>query len=139
MPPCAALRSRCAGIAELRSCRLRRGSRATLPILRLSCVCSFRPPLFRRSLAMSSEDAHLGWLQAAVRGDRAALLKLLSRSRAALVQRVSRRIPAGLRSTVDADDIVQNTHVEVVRRIGEFEAQDAGAFERWVATIAIHK
>ncbi len=88
---------------------------------------------------MPTANRELDLLQAAIRGERTALLKLLSRSRRELCERLARRVPASLRGTLDADDLVQSTHIEVFQRIGEFEARDAGAFDRWVNTIALGK
>ena len=72
-------------------------------------------------------------------GDQAALALLLTASRKNLVDRVRRRLPANLQGTVDADDIIQNAHVEVFQHISEFEFRGAESFDRWVATIAIRK
>jgi RNA polymerase sigma-70 factor, ECF subfamily len=63
----------------------------------------------------------------------------LAESRESLCEYVARRIPADLRTTLDADDLVQQAHIQVFRRITAFEVRGPDAFHRWVATIALHK
>ena len=88
---------------------------------------------------MSDTDQATELVQLAVGGDRGALLKLLERTRRGLCDFVSRRIPATLRGAVDAEDIVQNTHIEVFRRVTSFEPRGPDSFGRWVRTVAVHK
>lgn len=78
-------------------------------------------------------------VQRAQRGDAIALKLLLAATRQRLSEYVNRRIPEPLRRLIDADDIVQDTHVEVFRRIGEFTPQGDDAFFRWMATIAFRR
>lgn len=75
----------------------------------------------------------------AARGDDQALTALLARSRARLYARLASRIPADLRSFIDAEDIIQESHIAVFRHIRKFEARGDESFHRWVAVIAIRK
>ncbi len=61
-------------------------------------------------------------VQRAVAGDEAALTVLLTQSYADMMDRLAGRTPADLRPVLDPEDIVQETHVEVFRHIGDFEA-----------------
>jgi RNA polymerase sigma-70 factor (ECF subfamily) len=74
----------------------------------------------------------------AVQGDRVALTLYLKDTRARLREQIQLRIPGDLRRVLDADDIVQETHVEVFRRVDALKSDDAAGFRRWIATIAIH-
>lgn len=75
----------------------------------------------------------------AVGGDLAAVKLLLIESEAMIRRRIERRVPAALRPAVGVEDIVQETHVEVFRRIGGFEVRDNRAFERWISTVALSR
>jgi len=75
----------------------------------------------------------------AVAGDGAALKLLLLDAHPRLCGYVSRRIPADLRSTLDAEDVAQEAYGQVFRRIGQFQPRGADSFQRWVLTIGLHK
>lgn len=79
------------------------------------------------------------FVQRAIDGDCIALTALLAESRPQLVNRVERRVPANLRSLLDPDDVVQNAHVEVFRRIGDFKPESENSFDRWIATITLRR
>ncbi len=78
-------------------------------------------------------------LQQAISGNRAALTLLLLDLHPRLRAYIACRIPARLQGRLDADDIVQETHIEVYRHIQRFESRGEGSFDRWVMTIAIRK
>jgi RNA polymerase sigma-70 factor (ECF subfamily) len=78
-------------------------------------------------------------VQQAVQGDRVALKLLLTDSHARLCERLARRLPSLLRSTVEAEDVVQEAHVEVFRRIGTFVPREPQSFDRWVLAIALSR
>ena len=88
---------------------------------------------------MNSAEPDAELILQAIAGDRGAVLKLLGRFRRELCAQVQNRIPATLRGSVDAEDVVQEAHVEVIRSIGTFEPRAAGSFQRWVRTIATRK
>ena len=52
---------------------------------------------------------------------------------------MARKIPSVLASTYDPDDLVQETYVDVFRRIESFDNRGESSFERWVLTIAQNK
>ena len=80
------------------------------------------------------EGAHqIELSQRAATGDAVALKLLLTESRRRLCDHISRRIPARLRSAVDVEDIVQEVHIEVFRRITSFQSHGPNAFYRWLA------
>ena len=88
---------------------------------------------------IEADEAHLAMVHRAVRGDATALKLLLTKSRTQLRDRMAGRMPRDLRSVLDVDDIVQETHVEIFRRIGSFKPQNNGSFDRWVTTIALSR
>ncbi len=75
----------------------------------------------------------------AVGGDKVALKVLLTDSYDDLCRYIERKAPSNLRRIVDAEDVVQDAHVEVFRRIETFQPRGADAFQRWVTTIAISR
>jgi len=75
----------------------------------------------------------------AVEGDAVALKVLLTSSRTLVCDRISSRIPVELARVIDAEDIVQAAHVEVFRRIGDFELRGPNSFSRWVTAIAVSR
>ena len=75
----------------------------------------------------------------AVAGDVVALKLLLAESRLELCRYLSRKIPTHLSRLVDADDLTQDAHVEVFRRIADFELRGPDSFTRWVSTIALSR
>jgi RNA polymerase sigma-70 factor (ECF subfamily) len=84
-------------------------------------------------------DGAIELIERARAGDAAALKLLLQEHQDALVQRLSRRIPEHLRGMVDADDIVQETHIEVFQRIAAFELRSPNSFFSWLCTIAMSR
>ncbi len=78
-------------------------------------------------------------IAAAAAGDQAALTALLTETYATLRGYLARRIPADLQATIAAEDLVQETHVEVFRRIGDFRPDGDAALLRWVQTIAANR
>jgi RNA polymerase sigma-70 factor (ECF subfamily) len=88
---------------------------------------------------MLSRGRYRELLARAVAGDEAALKTLLTMSRPRVREYVSRRLPACLRPHYAPDDIVQDTHVEVFRRIGSFDARGDDGFDRWLCTIAVNR
>ncbi len=61
------------------------------------------------------------WITAAKRGDRFALAKLLATCDPRLRARAEARMDAAMRAKRGPDDILQDTYVQVVRRISQFE------------------
>jgi len=84
-------------------------------------------------------DARLGLIRRAVEGDELALSALLAESRSRLLHLVSCRIPADLKPAIDADDIVQEAHVEIFRCIKSLRTQNVESFDRWMLTIVLRR
>ncbi|MEO1007342.1 MAG: RNA polymerase sigma factor [Planctomycetota bacterium] len=81
-------------------------------------------------------DAAEALLARALRGDRGALVDALEGLAGPLRARLDARIPAVLRTTIEADDVLQVTYIEVVGRIGQFREGGARGFRAWVTRIA---
>lgn len=75
----------------------------------------------------------------AVAGEQAALEELLLNHYDRLASRIAHKIPSDLQSVLTAEDVLQETFLEVARRIGEFQPRDADAFGGWLSTIAEHR
>ena len=75
----------------------------------------------------------------AVNGDSISLKLLLTDSHERLCERIARRIPTRLQSVLDAEDIVQEAHIEVFRSIGKFAIRASDSFDRWITTIALNR
>ena len=88
---------------------------------------------------MPSDVEHDELVQSATLGSREALKILLTDSREELCRFVQRKIPALLGRLIEADDVVQETHVEVFKRIGQFTSRGNGSFGRWVKVIALSR
>ena len=74
-----------------------------------------------------------------VQGEESALKALLAETYPKLCRYVGAKIPTYLRSSLDAEDIVQEAMLSVVRHIGSFEPRGPDSFDRWVTTIALRK
>jgi RNA polymerase sigma-70 factor (ECF subfamily) len=77
-------------------------------------------------------DSTLALVERVKAGDRAALEELFERSLPALRRWTSGRLPAWSRDLMDTDDLVQETVVRALGRIGEFEARHAGALQAYL-------
>lgn len=75
----------------------------------------------------------------AAAGDELALTLLLKNTRGMVVEWIARKLPADLRTVIDADDVVQESHVEAYRHVSTFEPRGPDAFDRWIRTIALRK
>lgn len=75
----------------------------------------------------------------AVSGEPLALERLLLDHHRDLLQRIQDRVPASLRSTFSAEDLLQETFADVFRDIRQFRPGGAGSFSRWLETIADHR
>ncbi len=75
----------------------------------------------------------------AVAGQATALKLLLIESRDLLCKDIAGRVPADLRGVLDVDDVVQEAHIEVFRRIAKFVPRGPNSFYRWVSAIALSR
>ncbi len=85
--------------------------------------------------ATNSEDERT---RKAIGGDELALTLLLLDDKHAIRGYLASKLPADLRGIIDADDLVQETHVEVYRRIRSFEPEGPDASARVLDVAAWH-
>jgi RNA polymerase sigma-70 factor (ECF subfamily) len=88
---------------------------------------------------MLDREASAEIVRQAAAGDAVALKVLLVDSHEPLRAQLARRIPAQLQSAIAVDDIVQEAHIEVFRRIRSFKPEGPGSFDRWLVTIALSR
>lgn len=88
---------------------------------------------------MSGVNEQGSLLTAATGGDVAALMALLTTCHDDVRDFLARRIPAAFAGTIDADDLMQETHVAAFRRIRQFRATDDRAFGRWLRAIGVYR
>jgi RNA polymerase sigma-70 factor (ECF subfamily) len=79
------------------------------------------------------------WLDQVQAGDREALDRLLTRFRPDLQAFVQLRLDPQLRARVDASDVVQETQLEVVRRLADFLERRPMPFHLWVRKTAYER
>lgn len=68
-------------------------------------------------------------------GDVRAWLAVDSRYRRRLALLIRGRIPKGLRSRFDTDDVVQSTIIQAYRELDSFEDDGTGSFHKWIGRI----
>ncbi len=88
---------------------------------------------------MDTTSDRLNIIRQAVAGDAVALKLLLTEAHARLKRYLHFKIPADLRCTLDADDMLQETYVRVFTHIRDFTATDETSFDRWLTTIALRR
>lgn len=84
----------------------------------------------------ASADPREQALAKAMGGDRGSLINLLEQLAPMLRVRLESRIPPALRATVEADDVLQVTYIEVFGRIGQFKTGGFDGFKAWVCRVA---
>jgi RNA polymerase sigma-70 factor (ECF subfamily) len=80
-----------------------------------------------------------GWVDAARRGDRLALAKLLAACHPRLRARADARMSPALKARGGPDDILQEVYLQVFRQIARFEHRGPDSFLNWVYTILDRK
>jgi RNA polymerase sigma-70 factor (ECF subfamily) len=88
---------------------------------------------------MDTTSDRLEMARHAVKGDKIALKLLLTESHNRLTRYLSLKIPADLRASLDAEDVLQETYVRVFTHISQFVPSDGESFDRWVTTIAVRR
>ena len=78
-------------------------------------------------------------LRSARGGDREALDDLFRRHQGRLLAFLRARMDPALARTVAPEDILQETHLEAARKVGEFEDRGSASFYRWLVAIARFK
>src|SRR5438045_3558967 len=90
-------------------------------------------------MSMDEVDRELALVTRAAQGDAVAITLLLKDSRRWMCSVIGQRVPGDLRGLIDADDVVQETHVEVFRHATSFEPHGVASFHRWALKIAMRK
>ena len=85
---------------------------------------------------MSSGDLESELIRQAAGGDRSSLAQLLLLHYDGLRRFISGKISPELQGLLRADDVLQQTFVQVARGIGGFELREQGTFRGWLRTIA---
>ena len=85
---------------------------------------------------MSDAGAECELLAKATSGDRAALHKLLLVHYQPLTVHIAKRIPRHIQGAINAEDIVQQTFLQVMRHIGQFTPRTNQSFYAWLKKIA---
>lgn len=88
---------------------------------------------------MTQPDQTACWVDAARRGDRLAMAKLLALHHPQLSAHVAARLEPAAAARTSPEDILQEAYIEVFRQIGHFEDRGPGSFLAWVTTIVDHK
>lgn len=87
--------------------------------------------------SMTSEhDDELQLLSEAIDGNHAAMQQLLLAQSAEVARFIESRLPRKIRSTVDTDDILQQTFIDAIRSVKRFKPQQDGTFLGWLKLIA---
>jgi RNA polymerase sigma-70 factor (ECF subfamily) len=84
-------------------------------------------------------DSTLSLVERAKAGDREALDRLFDRSLPALRRWASGRLPVWSRDLMDTDDLVQETAVRAINRIGNFEARHTGALQAYLRQAVVNR
>lgn len=95
-----------------------------------------RDPALDRTLSSSSSYV---LLQRAQGGDQEAIARVFARYLPRLKSWSSGRLPSGARRLVDTDDLIQETMVKAVDRIGSFEIRGAGAFLAYLRSAMMNR
>lgn len=86
--------------------------------------------------AMSSERVDPDLVIRIVDGDEAALERLLLQNYNYLLDHIRRALPNWLAEQMDAEDILQDVHVNVFRHTSEFRGTSLQSFQAWLRSIA---
>ena len=75
-------------------------------------------------------------LAKATAGDRVALQQLLLGHYESLTNHITAKIPAQFQGAISAEDVIQQTFLQVMHRIGQFTPRTDYSFYAWLKTIA---
>ncbi|MBI1851542.1 MAG: sigma-70 family RNA polymerase sigma factor [Planctomycetes bacterium] len=78
-------------------------------------------------------------IESARAGDRAAVDSLYARHQGRLLAFIRMQMSPALARSVAPEDVLQETHLESARKIGEFEPRGPASFYRWLVEIARFK
>lgn len=85
---------------------------------------------------MAEDSGQAALLARAKQGDQGALVSLLEAIGPEVRRRIEARITRALRSSIDADDVMQVTYLEAVTRIDRFEFGGVREFVAWLSRMA---
>jgi RNA polymerase sigma-70 factor (ECF subfamily) len=88
--------------------------------------------------AMAEREQSQELIEKARTGDREAFDELARPVAGHLLERIRLRMGRGLRGTLEAEDILQETMVRAFRSMPHFRWQGEGSFECWLEGIAVH-
>lgn len=88
-------------------------------------------------LALQEREEWL--LRDAVGGDELALEELLVSRHEQLLRHIERQMTSQVQARVAAEDIAQQTYLQVFKSIGAFQPRGVGAFYAWLKTVAGRK
>jgi len=87
----------------------------------------------------SEDESSLALVRRAHDGDLAAQNELCARYLPRLQRWAHGRLPAWARGALDTHDLVQDTFIQVLRRIGEFEPRHEGAFNGYLRQALLNR
>jgi RNA polymerase sigma-70 factor, ECF subfamily len=102
----------------------------------LSPLCVSESALSQNEEPASTES---DLLAAAIDGAPQALERLMLGYQSRLLARIRRKLPIALRGSLEPEDVLQETFVEVFRNIATFRPHSTNAFARWLVMIADNK
>lgn len=85
---------------------------------------------------MATNPEHDALLERALSGDSRSLVRLLEAIGPIVRARIEPKISHHLRSSLDADDVMQVTYIEAVTRISTFQSGGASGFLAWLSRMA---
>lgn len=91
------------------------------------------------SAAQPGLDSTFDLVQRAKAGDRDAVDRIFARHLPALRRWASGRLPRWTRDLMDTDDLVQETVVRAVKRIGSFEPRHEGALQAYLRQAIVNR
>jgi RNA polymerase sigma-70 factor, ECF subfamily len=94
-------------------------------------------PSFSESMAKA--DSTLDLVERAKAGDTDALNRLFARHLPTLRRWASGRLPRWARDAMDTDDLVQETVIRAVKRIGSFEPRHEGALQSYLRQAIVNR
>jgi RNA polymerase sigma-70 factor (ECF subfamily) len=100
------------------------------------------PPADREPDAASGApglDSTFALVERAKTGDRDALDRLFTRYLPALRRWASGRLPQWTRDLMDTDDLVQETVIRAVKRMGQFESRHEGALQAYLRQAILNR
>lgn len=96
-------------------------------------------PSLSSAIQAASPDSTVNLLERVRAGDEEALNRLLARHLTPLSRFARGRLPIWARDVADTDDLVQDTLVQTLRRIGAFDVRGAGALQAYLRQAVVNR